>query len=440
MKQVFDPIGYTPEVGGRVVGDTAVMKDEVLIIGGGVIGISAAYYLARAGVFVTVIEKGDIGSGSSYGNAGLLCPCHSTPIAMPGVLTQGLKWLLDAESPFYIKPRLDRDLLNWLWRFRSYCNQAAFERAVPLIRDLQRASLDYYRQLIDQEKISCNFEQNGGLALYRTEGGFEHGRHEARQMQGFGLQMRILDGEEARALEPAIHPKVIGAVHYEEDAFLRPNLFVLGLAKAAEAHGATLLPDTEILGFDVENGLITAVNSSRGRIEAGQVILAAGAWSVLIARELGINFPMQPAKGYSISVKSSGKSPRKYLFLGEAKVAITPMGDFLRYAGTLELSGFDFTINERRVDAILRAAAAYLDQVGDKEGAEIWRGLRPCSPDGLPYIGRSRDISNLVVGTGHATLGMSMGPVTGKLLAEIVREKEPSINLNPFQIERFGAG
>ncbi|MCA9928252.1 MAG: FAD-dependent oxidoreductase [Anaerolineales bacterium] len=414
-----------------------MMRDDVLIIGGGIIGVSAAYYLARAGVAVTIIEKGDIAAGSSYGNAGLLCPCHSTPIAAPGVLTQGLKWLLDAESPFYIKPRLDSDLIAWLWRFRSYCNQSSFDTAVPLIRDLQRASLDLYRELIDQEKLVCNFEQHGGLALYRTERGFEHGQHEAAHMNRFGLQMAVLDAAAARALEPAIHPDIIGAVRFEEDAHITPHLFVQGLARAAQAHGAAILTQTEILGFDVEDGLITAVNTTRGRKEVGQVVLAAGVWSTPIARDLGIDLPMQPAKGYSITVKRPRLSPRRYLYLGEARVAVTPMGEHLRFAGTLELAGFDFKINRRRVNAILRAADAYLAEGSDREVVEIWRGMRPCSPDGLPYIGRARRCKNLVVGTGHATLGMSMGPITGKLLAELVGEKRPSLPLHSFNIERF---
>jgi D-amino-acid dehydrogenase len=414
------------------------MNPDILIIGGGIIGISAAYYLAREGIAVTLIEKGEIGSGSSYGNAGLLCPCHSTPMAMPGVLTQGLKWLLDGESPFYIKPRLDRDLLNWLWRFRSYCNQAALETAVPLLRDMQRASLTLYRELIAQEQIACHFEQKGGLALFRTAAGLQHGQHEAEQMRQFGLQMTLLDGAAARALEPAIHPAVLGAVHYEEDAFLTPHLFLNGLAQAAAAHGALILPQTEVLGFEREKGRITAVNTTRGGMRAAQLLLAAGVWSAPLARDLGLHFPLQPAKGYSITVPRPAKSPRKYLYLGEAKVAVTPMGRRLRFAGTLELAGFDFTINQRRVNAILRAAGQYLVNGAQQEVVEIWRGMRPCSPDGLPFIGRSRAVTNLVIGTGHAMLGMSMGPVTGKLLGEIVQEKTPSIPLHPFRVERFG--
>ena len=189
--------------------------------------------------------------------------------------------------------------------------------------------------------------------------------------------------------------------------------------------------------FAREKGRISAVNTPRGELRAAQILLAAGVWSAPVARELGVRFPLQPAKGYSITVPRPPNAPRKYLYLGEAKVAVTPMGERLRYAGTLELAGFDFSINRRRVDAILRAADAYLVQNEPQEAGEIWRGMRPCSPDGLPYIGRSRAIPNLIVGTGHAMLGMSMGPITGKLLGEIVQQQPPSIPLQPFRVERF---
>lgn len=414
------------------------MQKEILIIGGGVIGVSAAYFLAKAGATVTVIDKGEIGAGSSHGNAGLLCPCHSTPIAMPGVLSQGLKWLLDAESPFYIRPRLDWDLIRWLRIFRSHCNQMAFETAVPLIRDLQRASLDLYRQLIAQEKLSCNFSQTGGLALFLTNEGLKHGTHEVKEMREFGLKMTMLDAAAAHVLEPAISPEIIGAIHYKEDAYITPHLFMRELQRAATDAGIIFLPQTEVLNFDMGNRQITAVQTTRGTIKVKQVVLTAGAWSAPIAQTVGAKFPMQPAKGYSITVQPPAITPQHYLYLSEARIAITPMGKHLRFAGTLELAGFDFTINTRRVNAILRAANTYLADETKKEVVEIWRGMRPCSPDGLPFIGRSNQITNLVIGTGHATLGMSMGPVTGKLLAEIVEGKRPFLPLAPFQIERFG--
>ena len=413
------------------------MDPDILIIGGGIIGMSAAYYLARQGTAVTVIDKGEMGSGSSYGNAGLICPCHSTPIAAPGVLTQGLKWLLDGESPFYIKPRLDRGLLSWLWQFRSYCNQEAFDTAVPLLRDMQRASLAQYQEIIDREQLACNFATHGGLLLYNTEEGLAHGVQEAHHLQRFGLQISVLDGDAARTLEPAIHPAVLGAVHLEEDAFITPHLFVQGLAQAAANHGAALLPRTEVLNFDRQDGRISAVHTTRGPFHPRQVILAAGAWSPLIARELDLSLPLQPAKGYSITVERPENAPHKYLYLGEAHVAVTPMGSWLRYAGTLELAGYDFSINQRRVKAILRAASSYLTPAEEPEIVEIWRGMRPCMPDGLPVIGRARQPDNLLIGTGHSTLGFSMGPITGQLLAELVLEKRPSLPLHPFHLERF---
>ena len=371
------------------------MNPDVLIIGGGIIGISAAYYLAGEGIAVTVIDKGEMGSGSSYGNAGLICPCHSTPIAAPGILTQGLKWLLDGESPFYIKPRLDRRLLSWIWQFRSYCNQDAFDMAVPLLRDMQRASLAQFHEIIAREQMSCHFATHGGLTLYRTEEGMAHGRREAQHMLRFGLQMSVLDGDAARTLEPAIHPAVLGAVHLEEDAFITPHLFVQGLARAAASRGAVLLPQTEVLDFARQDGRISAVHTTRGSIHPRQVILAAGAWSALIARELDLSLPLQPAKGYSITVQRPENAPHKYLYLGEARVAITPMGPWLRYAGTLELAGFDFSINQRRVNAILRAAASYLapgERAGNRRNLARHAPLharrpardRPCPPAQQP--------------------------------------------------------
>ena len=413
------------------------MEPDILIIGGGIIGLSAAYYLARQGTAVTVLDQGELGSGSSHGNAGLICPGHSTPIAAPGVLTQGLKWLLDSASPFYIRPRADRDLLNWLWQFRSYCNQEAFDRAVPLLRDLQRASLALFQAIIEREQIACNFAAGGGLTLYRSAVGLADGRREAAHLQQFGLRLSVLDGDAARALEPAVGPAILGAIHLEEDAFLTPHLFLQGLAAAAASSGARLLPHTGVLGIERQNGRVGVVQTTGGAFRPRQVILAAGAWSALIARELALSLPMQPAKGYSVTVPRPQHAPRKYLYLGEARVAVTPMGEHLRYAGTLELAGFDFSINQRRVDAILRAAGAYLVPGETPDSVDVWRGMRPCTPDGLPVIGRAPGLDNLLIGTGHAMLGLSLGPITGQLLAELAREERPSFSLDPLRLDRF---
>ena len=411
---------------------------DILIIGGGVIGVSAAYYLAREGVSVTLIDKKDVAAGSSWGNAGLICPNHSEPIPGPGVLSQGLKWLLDAESPFYIKPRLDPDLMRWLWRFRGYCNQSAQDRAIPRLRDMQRASLELYRQLIDEEAIGCDFEEKGGLLAFRTEAGLEAGLTHAAHMARFGLKLQPLDADAIHALEPTLHPEIKGGVYHQEDAFLTPHKFVFGLAEAAKRLGVTILGDAEVRGFATSNQRITAVWTTQGDFQPRQVALAAGAWSTGLARRINLHLPMQPAKGYSISIPRPASSPQRYVIFAERNAVATPMGDELRFAGTLELSGLNAAINERRVIAIRKAAREYLVLPEPLPAGHVWQGLRPVSPDGLPYIGRSQRMSNLVVATGHAMLGLSMGPITGKLVSELIQNQSTSLPLDGFEVDRFG--
>lgn len=411
---------------------------DILIIGGGIIGVSTAYFLAREGASVTLIEKGDIAAGSSHANAGLLCPCHSHPIPVPGVLTQGLKWMLDPESPFYIRPRANLNLAKWLWRFQSFCNEEASNRAVPLLRDMQRSSQKLYQTLIEEEGIDCNFEKKGGVTLFRTEKGLEKGRHEVEEMTGFGLDMVLLpDATAVRELEPNIDPSVVGGVHYREDAHVNPLLFVRSLAEKAQALGANVQTGTEVLGFDTVDGKITAVRTTQGKFTPQQIVLATGVWSTALAKQIGVSILMEPAKGYSITIKRPPNYLHTHLHLAEAKMAVTPMGETIRFAGTLELAGLDFSINQRRVNAIRRNANLYLKDLEGQEVLEIWGGMRPCTPDGLPYIGRTRRYNNLIMATGHAMLGMSMGPGTGKLVAEIACEKRPFLNTAAFAPDRF---
>lgn len=414
------------------------MVEDILIIGGGIIGVSTAYALAREGVPVTLIEKGDLCAGSSHGNAGMVCPCHSTPVPGPGVLWQGIKWMANPESPFYIRPRFDPEFFAWLWQFRRFCNAEAYHRAIRPLREMQRASLGLFQDWIARENLACDFEKAGGLELFLTREKHALGRHHVEDMRRFGLDMEWLDRDATHALEPAARPEVIGGIHYKEDAHLNPAKFVQGLAEAAQCLGAKMLTQTEVLGLERTGKTIQTVRTSRGDFYPQQVVLAAGAWSAVILRELRIRLPLQAAKGYSVTMKRPALSPHIPLHLAEARMAVTPMGPFLRYAGTLELSGISTTINTRRVNAIRRGAARYLVDSRPREELEVWAGMRPVAPDGLPYIGRTRTISNLIVATGHAMLGVSMGPVTGKLVGELVRELRPSVDLGAFEIERFG--
>jgi D-amino-acid dehydrogenase len=416
-------------------------QTDALIIGGGIIGICSAYYLAQAGQRVTLLEQGEIAAGSSYGNAGLIAPSHIVPMAAPGALSSGLRWMLDPESPFYIRPRLDPDLIGWLWRFAWACRPGPVQRAIPVMRDLGRASLNLYKELAPLVGPESGYKQGGLLMVFRTRRGMEEGVEEAHLLREHQYPVEVLEAADLRRIEPSIRPDVAGGLLYRDDGHFTPAEFVRGLAQLAQQRGACFRTQTKVLGFETYHRKITAIRTTRGDFQAKQVVLAAGSWSPRVARDLRLRLPIQAAKGYSLTLKRPANAPQTPLLLGESRVAVTPMvsatGPTLRLAGTLELAGMDFSINPRRVNAIRRAARDYLVDLGETEPLETWRGLRPCTPDGLPIIGRTQAFENLIVASGHAMLGMSLGPVTGKLVMQLVRGEEPLMDLTSLRAERF---
>ncbi len=407
---------------------------DVAVVGGGVVGVACAYFLAERGRSVEVLDAGEVGGGCSYGNAGLVVPSHSIPMAAPGALSRGLKWMLDPESPFYVKFRWDRALWSWLWRFRSACREEAVRRAVPLLRDLSLESLRLYDALAGP---ACHYGRRGLLLAYRSEEGLRDGIHEAELLAEHGLRSERLDEAALRARVPALRPGLRGGIHYPDDAHLHPSLFVADLARKAAAKGAVFRPGTRVLGFERSGRRVTRARTSAGDVAAEDFVLAAGAWSPETAEDLGLRLPIQPAKGYSLSFRSPPAPPEIPLLLMEVRVAVTPMGPVLRLAGTLELAGMDFSINERRVAAIRKGAAEYLEGTESLELLETWRGMRPCTPDGLPILGRPPHLDNVVLATGHAMIGLSLAPVTGKLVAEMAEGKRPSIDVGALAPSRF---
>lgn len=410
---------------------------DVLVIGGGVVGVCAAYYLGLQGRKVTLVEKGEICAGSSYGNAGLVVPSHSVPLAAPGVALKALGWMLDPVSPFYIEPRFDWGLWRWLWRFWRSGSEAHVRRALPLLRDLHLASRALFGELTRLEGLECSYEERGALYAFRTREGLEAGVREAQRLQEAGIQTQVLDRAGVCQLE-GVEVQVEGGVYYPQDAHLVPDRFVRGLSRHLVGQGAEVLPQTEVLGLVRQGGRVGSVQTTRGEFAPAEVVLAAGSWSPLLAGHLGLPLPIQPAKGYSITFKKPAACPAVPLLLGEAKVGVTPMGEWLRFAGTLELAGLDLSLSRRRVEAILRAVPGYLPQIDPSalEMVEIWRGLRPCTPDGLPFLGRAPGHENLTVAAGHATIGLSLGPITGKLVAQVVCGK-PELDLSLLRVGRF---
>lgn len=414
---------------------------DVAVVGGGVIGLCAARALTRAGRRVAVIEKADFGAGSSTGNAGLVVPSHVVPLAAPGVVGQGVRWLLRRDSPFRIKPRFDFDFLRWLWTFYTSCTERHVESSVPVLRDLSLTSRSLYEEWSDGEmEPSFGFHASGLLMLHKTEKGRKNDLEEAERATEAGLSVRVLGHEELRAFAPNVPDATAGGVYYEQDARLDPADLIEILSGELEKDGVEMWTDVAATGFRCENGTVRSIETTEGSIEPETLVFAAGAWSGRLGAELDLDVPVEPAKGYSVTLPVPDGRPEYPFILTEEKVSVTPLKDErVRFAGTLELAGFDASVDPHRITPILDVASGYVSKGSspDPHATEPWVGFRPCTPDGLPIIGPVSRYDNLVMATGHCMLGVSLAPVTGKLVAEIVTGQTPSVDIGPLRLERF---
>jgi D-amino-acid dehydrogenase len=434
-------------------------RPDVVIIGGGAIGLCTAYFLLRRGASVTLLDPDTSDDGTSYGNAGLVVPSHFVPLAAPGIISQGLRWLLNPESPFYIKPRLSLDLIRWLWHFRSASTEAHVERTMGILRDMHIASQKLYETLADTWQSGFEYQRHGLLMLFLSEKGRQSCVHEADLAEALGVEARLLSTAGLRNVEPGVGFHARGGLYFPGDAHLSPAKFMHALVGECHKAGITIIPSSRAEGFEVGSRRITGVRTATGIVRGDTFVLAGGAWSGEIARKLGLRLPLQPGKGYSITLPPLSQPVSVPMILTEARVAVTPFAEGVRFAGTMELAGLDRTINIRRVRAILKAVPKYLDLDLDLNldlnfnlipnldaprppgathaPAKVWVGLRPCAPDGLPYVGRFMQYPNLIAATGHAMIGISLAPVTGRLVAEIVGEEKPSVPTTLMSPDRY---
>ena len=412
---------------------------EVLVIGGGAVGICCAHYLREAGKEVTLVEKGDICSGASYGNAGLVVPSYSVPLAAPGVISQCMRWIGDPESPFYIKPSLRPSFFRWLWKFRGACNLRHVRKSIPVLYHLTRKSLQLFEDLAHLAELDFGFQQKGLLELFRTGEGLEKAKKNFQMLQSYGIEADVLAKADVEKLMGGLETRVVGGIFSHGDAHLMPDRFVKQLGAYEAGQGVHLATQVEVIGFQTSGRRVTKVHTTKGDISVKEVVLAGGAWSREIARQLGVHLMIEPAKGYSITFKKPERCPEMPCTFAEAYVVMSPMEDTVRFAGTLELVGFDQRINRRKVAAILKAVSAYVPGLdpANLELVEIWEGLRPCSPDGLPVIDRIGSRENVVVAGGHGMLGISLAPATGKLVSQLMTGKTPFMDATPLRIARF---
>ncbi len=418
-------------------------ESSVLVIGGGVIGASCAYYLARDGRDVTLVEREDaicpVGA-SSYANAGLVMPSDPYPLPSPGILGQGMKWLLDSSSPLYIKPRPSPALVRWLLGFAAASREGPMRRGMPVLRALGVEGLRAFDEICASGTLDAGYKHTGILSLYLTQGALEGAAAGAASLkESFGVEADVWDAAAVHERVPAALAGVAGGVFTAEDGHVDPCKLTRGLARLAEEKGATVLTATEAIGLSRQGRRVTGVMTTRGLMRADTVVLSAGVWSRRLARGLRLSLPVEPAKGYSITVpRPEGVPADLALYLPEGHACVTPFGDGLRFAGTLELSGMNDRVLTNRVAAIRRGAGRYFAGVETAPPVALWRGLRPMTPDGLPMVGRAAAYDNLVVATGHNMNGIMYGPVTGKLVAEVVGGRRPSVDLDLLKPDRFG--
>ncbi len=415
------------------------MAGKAIIIGGGIMGLSAAYYLQQGGWNVTVIDKTDLADSCSFGNLGMIVPSHFVPLAAPGMVSQGIKWMFNSRSPFYVKPSLSLDLISWGLKFiKSATPKHLEDSAIPL-RDINLFSKALYEELAATPGFGFAMEKKGILMYYKTEKVGEEEVHLAEKAQAMGLDVEALDKAALQALEPETKINALGAVHYRCDAHLYPNQLIPQLIAHLKAAGVVFKTGHAVEKIVTQGGKIKKVVTAAGEDEGDVVVMAGGSWLPQLTKMAGVSIPLMPGKGYSFTFEHPEQKLNVPAILCEARVAITPMGGRMRYGGTMEIAPVNDKINIKRVEGIVNGVRDFFPGIQLQVPAEkdIWYGFRPCTPDGLPYIGFSKKISNLVIAGGHAMSGLSLGPATGKLVEELVNGKPASVALEPFSPERF---
>ncbi|MDG5490319.1 FAD-binding oxidoreductase [Psychroserpens sp. SPM9] len=413
------------------------MSKKIIVIGGGIIGLCSAYYLQKEGHQVTIVDQSNLDAGASYVNAGYLSPSHIIPLSAPGVMKKGLKWMFNASSPLYIKPRLESDFLRWVLAFNKSCNSNHVTKAIPAIKSIALLSQDLYDAIKNEEGFTFQYEKKGLLMLCQTEQMLEEEFKTVQLANQEGLAAKMMNLEELKALEPNVKIHAKGATFYQCDSHTTPHEFMDEMKAHLKVAGVQFFKNEKVEDIEVSKATIQSITTDKQVLKADEFVLAAGSWSHILSKKLGLKLLLQAGKGYRINTTQNTGITLPAI-LAEAKVAVTPMNGFTRFAGTMEIAGINHNINHIRVEAIAHAASRYYPEVAlsSEEKRAAAAGLRPVSPDGLPYIGKSSKCNNLTIATGHAMMGWSMATATGKLVSEIIDTKSTSIATQMFHPDR----
>lgn len=410
---------------------------DVIIIGGGIVGLSSAYYLGKEGKSVLVLDKGDGSDGCSFGNAGYVSPSHFVTLSSPGIVSKGLRWMMRSDSPFYLKPRLNFDLARWGWQFMRHSTEKHVNNSKKLLADLSLLSRELHKQIAGE--ASLKFEENGVMLLCKTEETLHHEQKIGEMASELGIEAKSMTMEDIDRLDPNVKKQGAGGVFFPQDAYTDPAIFMTKLSEMVSQLDVTIKYNSEVNNFEKKGGNIQRVFVGTEAFSADQYVLAAGSFSPPLMKKLGLRLLLEAGKGYSVDWKDPAGMPTiSYIFV-EARVAITPLDNKVRLAGTMEIGGLDESINLTRANGFLNSIQDYFPEYEFNKISHLpkWAGLRPCSPDGLPYIGRTNKYKNLILAAGHAMMGFTLGPATGLLVKEIALEENTSLEISRLSANRY---
>lgn len=411
---------------------------SAIVIGGGLIGCSSAYYLCRLGWDVTLLERRKIGSGASHGNCGYVCPSHAMPLSGPGVVAHTLPSLFKRDAPLSIPLRFDPALWKWLLQFTRQCRSDRMMHAARGRNALLASSMNLYREMVREESIDCEWTDQGLLLVYRSSKEFEEYRSTTELLKReFAIESVPYHGEDVKTFEPSLKSGMAGGWHFPGDAHVRPDRLLAGMKQSIQQHGGTIREDVEVLSIRTESRRVVSIETSQGSMTADVTVLATGAEAPLFAEAIGCRLPIQPGKGYSITMELPSSPPRIPMIFEEHHVAVTPMASAFRVGSTMEFTGYDRSLNAKRLALLRKSASAHLEEPLPEAVHEEWSGWRPMCVDGLPCIGRAPGASNLIVAAGNGMIGLATAPATGKLVAEIVSDQAPHIDTEPYSLARF---
>lgn len=412
-------------------------KKEVIVIGGGVIGLACAHYLAESGASVRIVEQKEIGQAASHGNCGLLCFSDVIPLCSPGTVTHEIMRALKGTSPLYIKPTLELKRLLWFLKFSMKCNGSHKEKAARAKFEILKYSADLFDPLLALDGMGCDFEKRGLLCVFKERENFESYRKTNDFLDRFGMGGRSIDKKQLLEMEPALSGDVVGGWLNPVDWHLRPDMLMGSWRDRLSREGVRMEEDAEVLDFETEGDIVTGVKTASGRFKADAFVLATGAWSPLTLARLGLDLPVQPGKGYSITMERPGVCPTHPCVLYEKKVVATPWKSAYRLGGTMEFSGYSDDLNPGRLGKLVSGAREYLREPLGHPVLEEWTGLRPMTYDDMPVIDRAPSWENLVVAAGHGMLGLTLATGTGKIVSDLIHDRKPEIDISPFRMTRF---